>query len=417
MYKKIISSFAVKSYGAAVSFIILVITSKILGTEGRGDISLFIANLAFIQIFNEIVNGSSMIYLVPRSNTKNLIVISLIWAALTGFVISLLMYFLNISSKDYFLHLYILSILFSLFTCTSKILLGKEKIQQSNVINAIQISGLIISIFSYYLLMKNSEVIYYIYSMYISYTIASIIGLNFILNLKSKPITESIQSTFITTLKIGAVAQVSNFMDFLTYRIYFYFILFFHAYDKSMLGIFSTGIMVAESVWLISSSIASFQYPSIANKQDIKYATELTTKLSIVSFYASISLLAILIITPTEIYELLFSKDFHEIKRVILYAAPGIISIALSKIYWNYFSGLGLFKINNYSGVIGLISAIVTGIIFIPTSGIIGTTIAYSISCTLAGIYHFYAFYKSSNATLKKVSPLNFPLLVQKNKE
>ena len=74
MLKNIFQSVIVKALVALINFCILIISSKYLGISSRGEISIFILNIAIIQGINEVFTGYSLIYFLQKFNIKKIIV-------------------------------------------------------------------------------------------------------------------------------------------------------------------------------------------------------------------------------------------------------------------------------------------------------------------------------------------------------
>jgi hypothetical protein len=72
LLKKIAHTLFSKGSTAFINFAILLITSKVLGGEIRGEITLFVLNIAIIQIVNEIYTGYTLVHFIPKFSFKKL---------------------------------------------------------------------------------------------------------------------------------------------------------------------------------------------------------------------------------------------------------------------------------------------------------------------------------------------------------
>jgi len=67
-----------------VNFFMVVLTARIWGSEGRGEIALVIANVSIISIFSNIFCGSTVAYNACSRQRELLLIISLAGAILTS---------------------------------------------------------------------------------------------------------------------------------------------------------------------------------------------------------------------------------------------------------------------------------------------------------------------------------------------
>ena len=94
-----------------------------------------------------------------------------------------------------------------------------------------------------------------------------------------------------------------------------------------------------------------------------------------------------IIFIPSQVYELIFGKEFKDTKEIMLLLSPGIFAIAVSDMVGHYFSGMRELKILNVKSIVGLMVTVVFSFIAIPKWGIIGacvaTTSSYFVSAFL----------------------------------
>ena len=72
MLKKIIATLFTKGFVALINLVILLVSSRQLGGDVRGQVSLLILNIAIIQAINEIYTGYALVYFVPKFSLKKL---------------------------------------------------------------------------------------------------------------------------------------------------------------------------------------------------------------------------------------------------------------------------------------------------------------------------------------------------------
>jgi O-antigen/teichoic acid export membrane protein len=101
--------------------------------------------------------------------------------------------------------------------------------------------------------------------------------------------------------------------------------------------------------------------------------TKSSIKLTVILMLGFI--LGILII-PSEVYVMIFGKEFKDTKEIMLLLSPGIFAIAVSDMVGHYFSGIRELKILNVKSIVGLVVTVVFSFIAIPRWGILGACLA-----------------------------------------
>jgi len=79
LLKNIISTLFTKGFVALVNLVILLVSSKQLGSDVSGKLSLLILDIAIIQIINEIYTGYALVYFIPKYSLKKVYVTGVIW--------------------------------------------------------------------------------------------------------------------------------------------------------------------------------------------------------------------------------------------------------------------------------------------------------------------------------------------------
>src|ERR1700752_3343640 len=68
MLRKIIQTIFSKGIISIINFLVVLITARYLGSDGRGTISIMFLNITVILLFNDIIGGSSLVYLTSKRN-------------------------------------------------------------------------------------------------------------------------------------------------------------------------------------------------------------------------------------------------------------------------------------------------------------------------------------------------------------
>ena len=114
------------------NFVLVVFSTRIWGSEGRGEIALVLANISIITIFSNVFCGSTVAYHTPKQQRDFLLMVSFagaVFISLSGALV-----FSSLFGFNYFMPLFIISLLMSLTAAISNYWLGKNKIKNYNLI-------------------------------------------------------------------------------------------------------------------------------------------------------------------------------------------------------------------------------------------------------------------------------------------
>ena len=399
MFKKILNTFGTKIVAAALNFLIAIIISQTLGDTGSGTQSLVVATIAFILIFSEIVCGASIIYLAPRHSFKKILVASVVWSALIAVVMGFgIRLFYPKLEPDLVVHVAILSFISSLSNINFRFLVGKEEIQKANYNTLLQPVLLTLTLVLYHFILKREGIYGYLIGLYAAYGGTFLLGIwmlrNEYANLrhdKDKDYKPVLKDLF----KYGFLNQTGHFVQFFNLRLSYYLL---DSYiGRGQVGVFSRSVSLAESIWIISNSIALVQYARIANADDRQYSQKLTLDLGKICLLVSAIAVVVLCLLPPQFYVFVFGKDFGEMAHLIRILAPGILFYCIFLILGHYYSGTGRYQMNTFAALCGLVVTFVCGFTLIPRYDITGAAITSAAAYTVNAIFLFIFFVKESN--------------------
>lgn len=397
MFRKIISTIFARALLAGLTFFLAVITTQYLGPQGKGDVSLFVLNLAIVQLVNNFIGGSYLVYLIPRRNFMHLFILSYAWSLIVSVTVPVVLVSFDLLDKGQFIHLVIISMIYSLFSVNAILLMGKEEIGKYNISYLLQ-SVILISVFVLY--MENFEiknVSSYINALYFSSAAAFIISFIFVLKYLERISFSSIFQTFSETFRNGFIVQTGNIAQLFNYRMSFYILDNFYTGGRKDVGIYSIAISVAEAVWLISQSVAIILYARISNSNDLAYSRKLTVSLIKIVFICTFFCAGILLSFPSSLFIFVFGKGFGEVNAILIPLSIGIIILSVGILLSAYFAGVGKPKISVFGSIIGLVVTVILGFILIPKYGMIGAGITASASYTAAVIFQFVRFLRDAH--------------------
>lgn len=393
MIRKIISTTASRLVIALLNLAIIWLLARKLGAEGVGTVSLVVLGISIIQMVSALVGGSALVYMVPRHPLMQLLMPAWIWAVVVSAAGSLLLGWFSLVPHEYMLDLFWISLLQSYFSINQNVLLGKEKVFQFNLLAVLQVMLVLASLLVLFGGFHLFSVSAYIIALYISF--GSVFLISYLLIYRYTSLSGWWnRAIFRDTFRFGGYLQAASFMQLFNYRLSYYIIEKY--FDRATLGVFSIGVQISESVWIISKSIAMVQYARIANSTDEAYAHRLTSDFIKITGLITVAILAVLLVLPAQFFVLIFKAGFSNVTEVILSLSPGILAVALSLMLSHYFSGSGKPWHNTISSGIGLIFTVGLGFTLIPVYGISGAGLTASAAYMAGMLYQLFIFIRRS---------------------
>jgi O-antigen/teichoic acid export membrane protein len=381
LFRSILHTFGARAIAAVINLLIAVVLSQHLGPDGKGIQSLIITTITFVLVFANLVGGATLVYLVPRHAPSLLVLPSITWTVLMAFLSYLILVLIPVVDGSYILHICILSVLNSYTSINTSVLIGKERIGSSNIISLTQPSILIISLLYFFTAAGEPQIKHYILSLYISFGVSALISMVYYFKYCGLVRIYGIKNykgIIIEMIRYGVLNQVAHITQILSFRLSFYILDSYQG--QAAVGVYSNGISLAESIWLISKSISMVQYARISNMKERSEAARLTTRLIKFSIAASLLILIPLLTFPSSFYAFIFGDGFSDTRMVIWTLAFGVLIYNFSILVGHYFSGTGRYQVNAIASSLGLVVSIILYFTMIPAFGIAGAGWATSLS-------------------------------------
>jgi O-antigen/teichoic acid export membrane protein len=418
MFNKILGTFFSKGFVAFISFGTLLLTTHNLGAQGRGDISIITTVVGLMGLVNGFMGGGTLVYLMPRHKNRRFftqaIIFSLLWAILVCLFGTVLYRYGYQIQSDYWEYVLCLGLLTCVYSFLLLMILSNEYINTYNIIGVLQPS-LNFIFFAGAILYGYVEVTTFIYCLSISYICALIIEIVIIKKIGARLEKTADKVRPVQTIKkimsLGSMAQLGNVIQYLNYR-FSYFIINTYI-GAAGVGIYSVGVSISESVWILAQSISLVQYSTIANSEDEEYASALTVKLAKLSFIVTLVIISGIVLLPGAIFSFIFGKEFAEVRTVLLFLSPSIVIFGFGLILSHYFAGKGQYHINTIASLLGLIVSIPGCFIMIPKFGYIGAALTANLSNLIVTIFLLVFFKRESGIDLIKfkINKADFEIL------
>ena len=387
----------------ALNFILALIITRYYGAIGKGEMTYILTVITFVGFFSNMFSSNSLIYSYSKNQFKTIYFTAIIWILIVCCIEFVLLNLIIHGTYEYIFHICLLSFLQSIFTLFSSVLIANKEVKKHNiltllfiVINLVVISFLI---FGIHRMGLGSIIIMFYLGYLFSITIAILFSLQYLAVNKIDIDIREIK----VILSHGYKYQIFDFLQFLMLR--FSFLLLFQFEGKISLGVFSIGLSLIESIWIISRSVGTLNYIKVANSAVPKDNYLITLKLLRSVVLISIVLVIIIFIIPTKFYVFIFGSNCSVLKNYIKWLIPGAITFPIFIILSSYYLGKGKLNYNIIACGLGSFISIVLGFLLIHKYEMTGTAFTMSISFIVCSLFLLYQFYKSNNFTLKDFTP------------
>ncbi|NIF07352.1 oligosaccharide flippase family protein [Chryseobacterium sp. Tr-659] len=413
MQLTIIKTFVSRFLILILSFGLVIYSTNMWGSEGKGTISIVIANAAAVSFFSSIFSGSSTSYFASRFKIEKVLLYAYLWSVFIGLLVPFLFSFTSIQG-EYLLYLIGISVFSSLLSTNISLFIGTQNIRKFNIYTVLQQFVHIIFIGVLVYGFGKKEV-----SVYFQAQIGCLMLLSltsFLQIIRKCNISEISFSKEVARnmFEYGWKTQLSAFVQFLNYRLSFYFLEYFEGIAS--VGIFSIGVTFSEAIWTITRSIAVVLYSDVVNSKSSEESILKTKESLKLTFILMIGFVLGIIIIPSQVYEMIFGKEFSDTKEIMLLLSPGIFAIAVSDMVGHYFSGIRELRILNVKSILGLVVTVAFSCIAIPKWGILGACLATTSSYLVSAGLLFRKFYRTTPFTWKDYMVSKEEIIILKQK-
>ena len=376
------------------------VSAHFLGMSAVGVIALLVLGISFIMLFNNVVGGSGLIYLVPRHGSAALRWPAYGWTLFTAGLAWMALRVFPIVPAGMEIHAVALACLQGIAGVHLGLLLGRERY---GAYNGLQLGQTAVLFVAFLLLLRidDATLMDYVNAAYIAHGGTAIIS--GILSIDRRSTRAKVGSPIIDLFRQGVLSQLGNTMQLLNYRMAYYLVRRFQG--DAALGLFSITTQLAESAWLAPKSLGTVLYARVSNMADRDHQRDLT--LAVFKVAVGIAALAVLVlcVLPDSAYQFFFGPNVHDIAPIVGWMAPGLLAMSASQALSHYLSGSGRVHHNVISSGIGVIVTMLVGYRTIPTMGLSGAALTASAAYTASVVYQFVVFNKLAGARLHHYLP------------
>jgi O-antigen/teichoic acid export membrane protein len=231
------------------------------------------------------------------------------------------------------------------------------------------------------------------------YAASFLFALGIIIYTSDTPLTEVLRarlhwSDYRKLIGFSATIHVGNLAQFFNYRLDAFIVSYF--LGLAAIGIYSYSKTFAESVWLLSASMAAVLLPTLAGQQ--AHSKVIAVKAVVATFAVSLAAgLAAFLVGPPAI-RILLPKFVGSINP-FLFLLPGVVIFSLTNVLATYLTAAGKPVYNAAIAFISFLFTVIFDILLIPRYGMSGAAFASGISYTMSSLMTVIVFWRVSAMT------------------
>ena len=408
MKKDIINTFSTKAISIVLSFGNSIFLTRILGVEGKGEIAIFIASLAFFAVFLSLSMQPAIIYYGSKKelNIEKLFNSVIVYSISIGLVFFLCVnFFAKNSNASFFLHANKSELLYQVLLTVSlvfTIIMNQvnavfSSIKKFSYLNGIQLLSIVLGLLFYSILyvLQNqgydisfkTVMLFYCLVIFLNFSVT--IGL-YLRHYSIRPRLGLIEMKYVKLiLSFAFIAYIGNIAQFLNYRIDLWFVDSFAGVKE--LGLYSLASNFSQLIWILPQSIALVLLPYTAASGVVDNLDK-TLVIGRICFL-TIGLFCLFLAAVSQpLIEILYGAEFSDSVPIFRLLLFGVAPFCLSVIYASFLAGIKKHEVNMKASILGLIATITLDLILIPKYGGLGAAIASSLSYIITTAYVVFRF-------------------------
>ena len=411
-FKKIIAaSFGLNIFTFVAGFANSVISTRMLGPEGRGQLAIYTSAVELFALVLGLGLPQALVYFSAKdvNNRSKLLNSALLFLVLSTIVFLIL---LKISFLLGLSHLLLPApydngvfqfTISAYFLCLSgwyimvSILNGHKLFMQTSFIGFISLSGTLLIYFLLFLYTKNFPADFKVNTFYWAQLVVAVMVLAacFLYYQKLVSKNEKFSLAILSTselsslLKYGIVYYFSNLMLFISTKLDYWFVDFFEGPKE--LGIYVLASNVGLLILLLPNSIGLMvsSFKAGSDRQDMEAQT---AKLCRVTFFVSLMIGLFLWLFGKHFIVLVYGDAFARSAAALNILLIGVIPLCVFTVLRGYYAGAGKLPVILKATGIGFVLTIFLDVVLIKPYGIIGASVASAIAYSMSTFYLVYSF-------------------------
>ena len=378
--------------------------ARLLGPEGKGIYTMAALLPSLVVTFGNLGIGPATVYYVARGQhpRKEILGTNILLGALTGAIgvlagLVMILFFregIFPGVPPGYLFLALLMIPMNIFfSYVNYILLGAQHIKEFNLVSILH-AGLFLIFIVLALWGLKAGVMGALAAGVISWFLTDV-AVFFWARRATGGISFHVNPSYIKdTLTYGIKAHLGNILGFLNYRVDMFFVNGF--LSPAAVGFYSIGVGLVEKLWMVSQAASTVLFPRVAAETEEQRRKEFTPLIArSVLWVTALGAVVIFFVSPW-IVGLLYSSAFLPAVRPLQILLPGIVTLSVGRVLANDIAGRGRVMLNNYAGLVTVVTNVLLNILWIPRYGIAGAALASTVSYTLAFLTQLFLYTRLS---------------------
>jgi O-antigen/teichoic acid export membrane protein len=413
--QELVKNILFKGINVLLSFVVTVLVVRLLGPEGNGIFSLFMANTAIIALVAGFSFNSGLAYYSAKNQFApgallNSSILLLLFQMLLIFVSEKIFktifgysFYLDLDSTQIAVWgwLYLFAVLLNSYI--TAFFTGNKWFDTLNILTVL-INIIFIIVFASLIATKNSHSVEY--SIFILKSYILLISLQAVINLivLVGKIKFRFQLSFLKmeqlkkVLLYSGVAFFANIFQFLAYRMDYWFINYYQT--KNELGLYALSAKLNQVLWLLPMTIATVVIPfTVTSREELSLKIKTILRFQLNCYF----LLGILLAAVSPFFiPLIFGNDYAGAVLPFELLLPGVVIFTQTTILGAYFAGINRQDINLKISFLCFFTILIGDFFLVPRFGKEGAAIASSVGYALSGFTSLYTFSKLPGNSFKE---------------
>jgi O-antigen/teichoic acid export membrane protein len=336
----------------------MLLTSRWLGAEIRGEINILLIWVGFWAIFSDFVSGSVLINLSARFSPLALWKKSGYWVACISVCAGIIHWFWIPLTEGFNWVVPVVVFLSGMNNATGGLLIGLGKIVHRNYAFAL-ISMVMLMIFTVVSLWTGGGSLdIYLYSWSAAWFLSTLVMVVYFVGLITGPKNSdsSLSPGWKGVFTSGFLSQSGHLIQYAFTRLPFLIVPYL--YDKSILGVFFIVVVMGEAIMFIAASMGQELHAKVVHlgpSPDMLKRWALYTRVSIL---ITGMFLVVLWVIPSDFWVVLLKEDFSELKKYIGYYSPAILCQAPIAVFAHFLHANNRFRELILANLLGLMVAL-----------------------------------------------------------
>jgi O-antigen/teichoic acid export membrane protein len=202
-----------------------------------------------------------------------------------------------------------------------------------------------------------------------------------------------------TMLGYSLTIHAGNLTQFFNYRLDAFVVNYF--LGAGAVGLYMIASALGETLWLLSASMASVLFPTIAGQHE--KSKEIAIKGAVGALGLSVLGGGVGFLAGPIIIPLLFGDKFTGSIDPFLILIPGVAVFSITNVLSTYLAGTGNPRYSATISFLAFLLTVILDLVLIPKYGIAGAATASTVSYSVSSLLSVLAFFKISGMTAREV--------------